>query len=249
MIEEAVIVQLEQVSKWYGDFQALNKINLKVHAKEKIVLCGPSGSGKSTLIRCINGLEKHEEGKISVDHIPLTNNIKTLSQIRQRVGMVFQHFNLFNHLTILENLCLAPMWVKNMPQKEATELAMHYLEAVKIPEQAHKYPSALSGGQQQRAAIARSLCMEPKLMLFDEPTSALDPEMIKEVLDVMMGLAKGGMTMICVTHEMAFARNMADRIAFMSEGQIIEMSEPETFFTAPKEERTKQFLSQILTHC
>jgi general L-amino acid transport system ATP-binding protein len=227
----------------------LNQVSLEVHEKEKIVLCGPSGSGKSTLIRCINGLEKHEEGQITVDNIPLTNNVKTLSQIRQRVGMVFQHFNLFNHLTILENLCLAPMWVKNVPQKKATELAMHYLEAVKIPEQAHKYPSNLSGGQQQRAAIARSLCMEPKIMLFDEPTSALDPEMIKEVLDVMMGLAKGGMTMICVTHEMNFARNIADKIAFMSNGQIIEINAPEAFFNAPKEERTKQFLSQILQNC
>jgi general L-amino acid transport system ATP-binding protein len=243
---EKPIVQIENVSKWFGKFCVLKKINLTVHENEKIVICGPSGSGKSTLIRCINGLEAHQQGTITVKDIPLTDNVKELAQIRQTVGIVFQQFNLFNHLTILENLTLAPMWVKKIPKKDAITLAMHFLEKVKIAEQANKYPAALSGGQQQRAAIARSLCMEPSIMLFDEPTSALDPEMIKEVLDVMISLAQQGLTMICVTHEMAFAQKVSDRIIFMDKGEIIEMNTPLQFFSHPKEERTKLFISQIL---
>ena len=240
------IVDIVGLSKWYGKFRALNDINLCVKQREKIVICGPSGSGKSTLLRCINGLDEHQEGTIKVNGITLSDNLKSLSLIRQSVGIVFQQFNLFPHLTILENLTLAPMWVKKIPQHEAIELAMHYLNAVKIPEQANKYPAKLSGGQQQRVAIARSLCMQPCLMLFDEPTSALDPEMIKEVLDVMIGLAHEGMTMICVTHEMSFARLIADNIIFMDAGEIIEMNTPDNFFAHPKEERTQQFLNQIL---
>ncbi len=243
-----MMVEIRDLSKWYGKFRALKNINLNVRQGEKIVICGPSGSGKSSLIRCINGLEKHQEGTIKVKGITLTDNVKTLSIIRQSVGMVFQQFNLFPHLTILENLTLAPMCVKKMPQAQAIELAMHYLEAVKIPEQANKYPVNLSGGQQQRVAIARSLCMQPCLMLFDEPTSALDPEMIKEVLDVMIALANDGMTMICVTHEMSFARIVADKILFMDVGEMIEMNTPDIFFSHPKEERTRKFLSQILKH-
>ena len=242
----SALVELVQVSKWYGKFHALKHINLTVYRGQKIVICGPSGSGKSTLIRCINGLEKHEEGTISVNGIVLADNVKDLAAIRQTVGMVFQQFNLFSHLTILENLILAPMWVSHISKSEAIERAMHYLRAVKIVEQANKYPAQLSGGQQQRAAIARSLCMHPSIMLFDEPTSALDPEMIKEVLDVMIGLAEQGMTMICVTHEMEFARRIADEVIFMEAGEIIETGDPDTFFSHPKENRTKQFLSQIL---
>lgn len=242
------ILEVKQLSKWFDQFQVLNKIDLQVMRQEKIVICGPSGSGKSTLLRCINGLELHQEGSIEVDGIVLSDNTKVLSNIRQKVGMVFQNFNLFHHLTIIENLTLAPVWVKKINLKEATQTAMHFLDMVKIPEQAHKYPAELSGGQQQRAAIARSLCMSPTIMLFDEPTSALDPEMIQEVLDVMVGLAEQGMTMLCVTHEMAFARKIADRIVFMEAGEIIEMNSPENFFTNPKTERSKQFLSQIIQH-
>ncbi|MGE3318014.1 MAG: amino acid ABC transporter ATP-binding protein [Candidatus Berkiella sp.] len=241
-------LKIEQLSKWFDSFQVLKNINLNVDRQEKVVICGPSGSGKSTLIRCINGLESHQAGHIIVDGVELTSSTKTQLKIREKVGMVFQSFNLFNHLTILDNLTLAPMWVKKVKKKIAEQNAMHFLEMVKIAEQAHKYPSELSGGQQQRAAIARSLCMEPQMMLFDEPTSALDPEMIKEVLDVMTNLAQQGMTMICVTHEMAFARNIADRIVFMEAGEIIEVNTPANFFTEPKTERAKQFLSQILHH-
>lgn len=242
------IVEMNQVWKWYAKFCALKNITLQVKKGEKIVICGPSGSGKSTLIRCLNGLESHQKGTIVVNGIPLTNNVKALSAIRQSVGLVFQQFNLFNHLSILDNLTLAPIKVKKIPAKEATELAMHYLQAVKIAEQAHKFPAELSGGQQQRAAIARSLCMQPAIMLFDEPTSALDPEMIKEVLDVMINLAELGMTMICVTHEMGFAQKIADNIIFMDNGEIIEMNSPDKFFSHPQHERTKYFLSQILHH-
>lgn len=242
------IIEIKSLSKWYGKFCVLKNINAVVNAGQKLVICGPSGSGKSTLIRCINGLEKPENGEIKVDGIILSDNIKDLQKIRTTVGIVFQQFNLFPHLTILENLTLAPMRVKHIPKKEAIELAIHYLNAVKITEQAHKYPASLSGGQQQRAAIARSLCMQPKVMLFDEPTSALDPEMIKEVLDVMTNLAIEGMTMICVTHEMQFARAIADEIIFMENGEIIEQAKPEDFFNNPKELRTQQFLSQILKH-
>lgn len=241
-----VAIEIANMNKWYGDFHVLKDINLKVMQGERIVIAGPSGSGKSTMIRCINRLEEHQEGKIVVDGIELTNDLKKIEEIRREVGMVFQHFNLFPHLTILENLTLAPIWARNMPKKEAEEIAMHYLERVKIPEQAKKYPGMLSGGQQQRVAIARSLCMNPRIMLFDEPTSALDPEMIKEVLDVMVGLAEEGMTMLCVTHEMGFAREVANRVIFMDAGQIIEENEPEAFFTNPQHERTKLFLSQIL---
>jgi len=232
--------------KWYGDFHVLKDISLKVNKGERIVICGPSGSGKSTLIRCINRLEEHQKGKILVENIELTNDLKKIDEIRREVGMVFQHFNLFPHLSILENCTLAPIWVRKMPKKEAEEIAMHFLERVRIPEQALKYPGQLSGGQQQRVAIARSLCMNPKIMLFDEPTSALDPEMIKEVLDVMIALAHEGMTMLCVTHEMGFAREVANSVIFMDEGQIIEQNEPEEFFTNPQSDRTKLFLSQIL---
>ena len=242
------IVIMRNVNKWYGNFHVLKDINLNVKKGERIVICGPSGSGKSTVIRCINHLEEHQEGDIIVDGIEVGNDVKLIHQVRREVGMCFQHFNLFPHLTILDNLTLAPIWVRNMPKKEAEEIAMKYLERVRIPEQANKYPGQLSGGQQQRVAIARSLCMNPKVMLFDEPTSALDPEMISEVLDVMVELAEGGMTMICVTHEMGFAKRVADRVIFMDAGQIIEENEPEEFFNNPKSERTKLFLSQIIQH-
>jgi general L-amino acid transport system ATP-binding protein len=243
-----VIIELAAVNKWYGEFHVLRDINLSVHRGERIVICGPSGSGKSTLIRCINRLEEHQKGRIAVEGIELTNDVKNVDQIRREVGMVFQQFNLFPHLTVLENCCLAPIWVRKMPRAEAEKVAMRYLERVRIPEQANKYPGQLSGGQQQRVAIARSLCMNPKIMLFDEPTSALDPEMIKEVLDVMIGLAHDGMTMLCVTHEMGFARTVADRVIFMDRGEIVEMAEPKEFFANPRSERTKLFLSQILEH-
>jgi len=239
-------VAMKSVNKWYGQFHVLRDINLDVKKGERIVICGPSGSGKSTLIRCINRLEEHQQGDIVVDGIPLTTNLKNIDDVRREVGMVFQHFNLFPHLTVLENLTLAPMWVRKQPKAEAEEIALKYLKRVKIPEQALKYPGQLSGGQQQRVAIARALCMNPKIMLFDEPTSALDPEMIKEVLDVMVDLAQGGMTMLCVTHEMAFARQVANRVIFMDQGQIVEQNEPNEFFNNPKSPRTKQFLEQIL---
>jgi general L-amino acid transport system ATP-binding protein len=240
------MIDLTDVHKWYGDFHVLKGINLQVHAQERIVICGPSGSGKSTLIRCINRLEEHQRGKIVVDGIELTQNIKNIEKVRAEAGMVFQHFNLFPHLTILENLTLGPIWVRKVPKKDAEAAAMHFLEKVHIAEQARKYPGQLSGGQQQRVAIARSLCMTPKVMLFDEPTSALDPEMIKEVLDVMIDLAREGMTMIVVTHEMGFARSVAHRVLFMDFGQIVEGNTPEDFFKNPRHERTRQFLSQIL---
>jgi general L-amino acid transport system ATP-binding protein len=239
-------VEMKSVNKWYGQFHVLRDINLDVKKGERIVICGPSGSGKSTMIRCINRLEEHQQGDIIVDGIPLTTNLKNIDDVRREVGMVFQHFNLFPHLTVLENCTLAPMWVRKQPKAEAEEIAMKYLKRVKIPEQALKYPGQLSGGQQQRVAIARALCMNPKIMLFDEPTSALDPEMIKEVLDVMVDLAEGGMTMLCVTHEMAFARQVANRVIFMDQGQIVEQNEPNEFFNNPKSPRTKQFLEQIL---
>ncbi|MEO8757314.1 MAG: amino acid ABC transporter ATP-binding protein [Devosia sp.] len=245
-VSDEVAVDLIGVNKWYADFHVLKDINLRVHKGERIVIAGPSGSGKSTMIRCINALEEHQKGKIVVDGIELTNDLKKIDEVRKEVGMVFQHFNLFPHLTILENLTLGPIWVRKMPKLEAEKIAMHYLERVKIPEQAKKYPGQLSGGQQQRVAIARSLCMNPHVMLFDEPTSALDPEMVKEVLDVMIGLAESGMTMLCVTHEMGFARQVANRVIFMDQGQIIEQNEPEEFFLHPQHERTKMFLSQIL---
>ena len=245
---DGVMIQMASVHKWYGQFHVLKDIDLTVYKGERIVICGPSGSGKSTLIRCINRLEEHQKGKIIVDGIELSNDLKNIEQIRREVGMVFQHFNLFPHLTVLENCTLAPIWVRRMPKAEAETTAMKYLERVRIPEQANKYPGQLSGGQQQRVAIARSLCMNPKIMLFDEPTSALDPEMIKEVLDVMVGLAQTGMTMICVTHEMGFARTVANRIIFMDGGEIIEQNEPKEFFNNPRSERTKLFLSQILHH-
>ncbi len=243
---DQLMVEMVALNKWYGDFHVLRDIDLTVREGERIVICGPSGSGKSTMIRCINRLEEHQAGKLVVDGTEMTNDLKKIDEIRREVGMVFQHFNLFPHLTILENCTLAPIWVRKMPKKQAEEVAMHYLERVKIPEQANKYPGQLSGGQQQRVAIARSLCMSPKIMLFDEPTSALDPEMIKEVLDVMVGLAEEGMTMLCVTHEMGFARQVADRVIFMDVGQIVEQNVPEAFFTNPQHERTKLFLSQIL---
>ena len=239
-------VAMKSVNKWYGQFHVLRDINLDVKKGERIVICGPSGSGKSTMIRCINRLEEHQQGDIIVDGIPLTTNLKNIDDVRREVGMVFQHFNLFPHLTVLENLTLAPMWVRKQPKAEAEAIAMKYLTRVKIPEQALKYPGQLSGGQQQRVAIARALCMNPKIMLFDEPTSALDPEMIKEVLDVMVDLAQGGMTMLCVTHEMAFAREVADRVIFMDQGQIVEQNEPEAFFNNPQSPRTRKFLEQIL---
>jgi len=241
-----VIIELNKVNKWYGDFHVLKDINLVVHKGERIVVCGPSGSGKSTLIRCINHLEEHQEGGIIVDGITLDKNLKNIDHIRTEVGMVFQSFNLFPHLTILENLTMGPIWVRKMPKAQAQATAMKYLERVKIPEQADKYPGQLSGGQQQRVAIARSLCMNPKIMLFDEPTSALDPEMIKEVLDVMVELAETGMTMIVVTHEMGFAKTIADRVIFMDVGDIVEENEPNEFFDNPQHDRTKLFLSQIL---
>ena len=240
------IIQVENLSKWFGDFQALKDVNLEVSLKEKIVVCGPSGSGKSTLIRCINRLEEHQKGKIVVDGIELSENTKNIEQVRAEVGMVFQQFNLFPHLSILDNCALAPIWVKKMPKREAEEMALGQLEKVQISDQAKKFPGQLSGGQQQRAAIARALCMEPKIMLFDEPTSALDPEMIKEVLDAMVNLAKAGMTMIVVTHEMGFAKEVADSIIFMDEGMIVERAPTKEFFANPKNDRTKLFLSQIL---
>ena len=240
------IIEMEAVNKWFGDFQVLKDINLKVSQKQKIVVCGPSGSGKSTLIRCINRLEEHQKGKITVDGIELSENTKNIEQVRAEVGMVFQQFNLFPHLSILDNCTLAPIWVKKMPKEQAEELAMKQLEQVQIADQAQKFPGQLSGGQQQRCAIARALCMEPKIMLFDEPTSALDPEMIKEVLDAMVNLAKAGMTMIVVTHEMGFAKEVADEVIFMDEGMIVEKAETKEFFANPKSDRTKLFLSQIL---
>ena len=242
------IIEIIGMHKWYGDFHVLKDINLKVKQQERIVICGPSGSGKSTMIRCINRLEEHQQGQIIVDGIELTNDLKQIDAIRREVGMVFQHFNLFPHLTVLENCTLGPIWVRETPKKEAEETAMHYLERVKIPDQALKFPGQLSGGQQQRVAIARSLCMSPKIMLFDEPTSALDPEMIKEVLDVMVELADTGMTMLCVTHEMGFAKTVADRVIFMDGGEIIEENDPHQFFDNPQHDRTKLFLSQILAH-
>ena len=245
---DEVAIHMNAVHKWYGEFHVLKDINLSVHRGERIVVCGPSGSGKSTMIRCINRLEEHQRGDIIVDGIELTSDLKNIDAIRREVGMVFQHFNLFPHLTVLENCTLAPIWVRKTPKAEAIELAMKYLERVKIPEQAHKYPGQLSGGQQQRVAIARALCMSPKIMLFDEPTSALDPEMIKEVLDTMIQLAETGMTMICVTHEMGFARTVANRVIFMDRGEIVEQNEPEAFFNNPQSDRTKLFLSQILHH-
>ena len=240
------IVSISGLNKWYGTFHVLKDIDLSVKPKERIVIAGPSGSGKSTLIRCINRLEEHQRGKIVVDGVELTNNLEQIEAIRREVGMVFQHFNLFPHLTILENCILAPMWVRKMPRKEAVDRAMYYLERVRIPEQANKYPGQLSGGQQQRVAIARSLCMQPKVMLFDEPTSALDPEMIKEVLDTMIELADEGMTMLVVTHEMGFAKKVADRVIFMDQGQIVEVAPPIEFFEKPKSERLKEFLADIL---
>ena len=242
------IIQMQGVNKWYGQFHVLKDINLNVKQGERIVLCGPSGSGKSTTIRCLNRLEEHQQGRIVVDGVELTNDLKQIEAIRREVGMVFQHFNLFPHLTVLENCTLAPIWVRKVPRKQAEATAMRFLEKVKIPEQAGKYPGQLSGGQQQRVAIARSLCMQPKIMLFDEPTSALDPEMIKEVLDTMIQLAEEGMTMICVTHEMGFAQAVANRVIFMDQGQIVEQNNPTDFFNNPKSERTKLFLSQILGH-
>jgi general L-amino acid transport system ATP-binding protein len=239
-------IEIIGMNKWYGDFHVLRNINLKVRKGERIVIAGPSGSGKSTMIRCINRLEKHQTGKIIVDAIELTDDNKKIDEIRREVGMVFQHFNLFPHLTILENCTLAPIAVRKMARRDAEELAMHYLKRVKIPEQADKYPGQLSGGQQQRVAIARALCMTPKVMLFDEPTSSLDPEMVKEVLDAMVGLAEEGMTMLCVTHEMGFARQVADRVIFMDRGEIIEQNPPVDFFDNPQHDRTRQFLSQIL---
>jgi general L-amino acid transport system ATP-binding protein len=247
-VTDEVAIHISDMNKWFGSFHVLRDINLEVMRGERIVVCGPSGSGKSTLIRCINRLEEHQKGKIVVDGTELTTDLKNIDKIRSEVGMVFQHFNLFPHLTILENCTLAPIWVRKTPQKEAEEIAMEILEQVKIPEQALKYPGQLSGGQQQRVAIARSLCMRPRIMLFDEPTSALDPEMIKEVLDTMIELAEDGMTMIVVTHEMGFARQVANRVIFMDEGQIVEQNDPEEFFNNPQSDRTKLFLSQILGH-
>lgn len=247
-ISDDVAVQITGMNKWYGTFHVLRDINITVQKGERIVICGPSGSGKSTLIRCINRLEEHQQGSIIVDGTELTSDLKNIDKVRSEVGMVFQHFNLFPHLTILENLTLAPIWVRKIPKKEAEETAMYFLSKVKIPEQAQKYPGQLSGGQQQRVAIARSLCMKPRIMLFDEPTSALDPEMIKEVLDTMIDLAKEGMTMLCVTHEMGFAQAVANRVIFMDQGQIVEQNEPREFFNNPKSERTQLFLSQILGH-
>ena len=245
-MSEETIISLKNVNKWFGDFHVLQDVNLEVKKKERIVVCGPSGSGKSTMIRCINRLEEHQEGTIVVDGIELTGNLKNIDSVRKEVGMVFQQFNLFPHLSILDNCTLAPIWVRKMPKKQAQELAMQELEKVQISDQAQKFPGQLSGGQQQRCAIARALCMEPKIMLFDEPTSALDPEMIKEVLDVMVNLAKQGMTMIVVTHEMGFAKEVADQMIFMDEGMIVEKADTKEFFANPKSDRTKLFLSQIL---
>jgi general L-amino acid transport system ATP-binding protein len=246
--ETEVAISLEHVDKWFGAFHVLKDINLTVHRGERMVICGPSGSGKSTVIRCINALEAHQRGRLTVNGIQLTSDVRAIEAIRKNVGMVFQSFNLFPHLTVLENLTLAPIWVKKVPKREAIDLSMEFLERVHIPEQAGKYPGQLSGGQQQRVAIARALCMKPSIMLFDEPTSALDPEMIKEVLDVMVELAEGGMTMICVTHEMGFARTVADTMVFMDGGIIVEMASPAEFFANPKSDRTRLFLSQILKH-
>jgi len=245
-VSDETTIKIIDMNKWYGTFHVLKDINLEVKRGERIVICGPSGSGKSTLIRCINALEEHQAGQIFVDDIELTNNLKNIDAVRREVGMCFQHFNLFPHLTVLENCTLAPIWVKKTSKKEADEIGMKYLERVRIPEQANKYPGQLSGGQQQRVAIARSLCMNPKIMLFDEPTSALDPEMIKEVLDTMIELAQEGMTMLVVTHEMGFAKTVANRVIFMDEGQIIEQNEPNEFFDNPQHERTQLFLSQIM---
>ena len=247
-VSDEIAIQITNMNKWYGTFHVLRDVNMTVQRGERIVICGPSGSGKSTLIRCINRLEEHQAGQIIVDGTELTSDLKNIDKVRSEVGMVFQHFNLFPHLTILENCTLAPIWVRKTPKKEAEEIAMHFLRKVKIPEQAHKYPGQLSGGQQQRVAIARSLCMKPRIMLFDEPTSALDPEMIKEVLDTMISLAEEGMTMLCVTHEMGFAQAVANRVVFMDQGQIVEQNEPREFFNNPQSDRTKLFLSQILGH-
>jgi general L-amino acid transport system ATP-binding protein len=248
MSSQAPIIEFAGVNKWFGEFHVLRDINLQVAKGERIVICGPSGSGKSTLIRCVNRLEEHQEGRLVVDGTELTDDIKAVNAIRKSVGMVFQQFNLFPHLTVLQNLTLAPMWVSGVPKKEAEERAMQQLQRVRIVEQANKYPLQLSGGQQQRVAIARALCLTPKIMLFDEPTSALDPEMINEVLDVMKELAQQGITMLCVTHEMGFARSVADRVIFMDHGQIVEENSPEEFFNHPKSERTRDFLSKILAH-
>nr|WP_088560221.1 amino acid ABC transporter ATP-binding protein [Arboricoccus pini] len=242
------MVTLEGVNKWYGQFHVLRDVNLTVKRGERFVICGPSGSGKSTMIRCINRLEEHQKGRITVDGTPLTEDVRNIEAVRREVGMVFQQFNLFPHLTVLQNCTLAPIWVRKMPKKEAEEMAMTYLKRVRIPEQANKFPGQLSGGQQQRVAIARALCMRPKVMLFDEPTSALDPEMVKEVLDVMVELAREGMTMMCVTHEMGFARQVADSVIFMDRGEIVEQAPPAEFFKNPKSERTRAFLGQVLAH-
>jgi len=242
------IITISNLNKWFGDFHVLKDINMTVSKGEKVVVCGPSGSGKSTLIRCINRLEKHQQGQIIVNGVELTNDIKRIDQVRRDVGMLFQNFNLFPHMTVLENLTTSPVWIRKMPLKEARELAFHYLERVQIPHLADKFPNQCSGGQQQRIAIARCLCMNPKVMLFDEPTSALDPEMIKEVLDVMIDLAESGMTMICVTHEMGFARTVADRVVFMDCGEIVEQNDPENFFNNPQYDRTINFLGQIISH-
>ncbi|WP_275477448.1 amino acid ABC transporter ATP-binding protein [Falsirhodobacter sp. alg1] len=247
-VSDEIAIQIRDMNKWYGTFHVLRDINMTVNRGERIVVCGPSGSGKSTLIRCINRLEEHQAGQIIVDGTELTSDLKNIDKVRSEVGMVFQHFNLFPHLTILENCTLAPIWVRKVPKAEADATAMHFLEKVKIPDQAHKYPGQLSGGQQQRVAIARSLCMKPRIMLFDEPTSALDPEMIKEVLDTMISLAEEGMTMICVTHEMGFAQAVANRVVFMDQGQIVEQNTPREFFNNPQSERSRTFLSQILGH-
>ena len=247
-VSDEIAIEISGMNKWYGQFHVLCDIDLTVHKGERIVICGPSGSGKSTLIRCINRLEEHQKGVIRVEGVELSSDLKNIERIRSEVGMVFQHFNLFPHLTILENCTLAPIWVRKTPKREAEELAMHFLTKVRIPEQAGKYPGQLSGGQQQRVAIARALCMKPKIMLFDEPTSALDPEMIKEVLDTMIELAREGMTMICVTHEMGFAQAVANRVIFMDQGQIVEQNTPKAFFNNPQSDRTKLFLSQILGH-
>ncbi len=246
--EDSIAISLEHVDKWFGSFHVLRDITLTVRRSERMVVCGPSGSGKSTMIRCINALEPHQSGRIIVDGVELSSDVRNIDRIRREVGMVFQSFNLFPHLTVLENLTLAPIWVQKKPKREAIRIAMELLERVNIPEQAQKYPGQLSGGQQQRVAIARALCMKPQIMLFDEPTSALDPEMIKEVLDVMVELAQGGMTMICVTHEMGFAKTVADTMVFMDGGTIVEVAPPNTFFESPKSERTQLFLSQILSH-
>ena len=247
-VSDEIAIEITHMNKWFGMFHVLRDINLTVYRGERIVICGPSGSGKSTLIRCINRLEEHQKGRIVVDGTEITSDLKNIDRIRSEVGMCFQHFNLFPHLTILDNCTLAPIWVRKTPRRDAVETAMHFLERVKIPEQANKFPGQLSGGQQQRAAIARSLCMRPRIMLFDEPTSALDPEMIKEVLDTMIELAEEGMTMLCVTHEMGFARQVANRVIFMDQGQIVEENEPGEFFENPESDRTKLFLSQILGH-